>query len=135
MSLIRRVVWLITLCLFASGCSATYQSAVLPNAVPKSEADTPANTIMVGQDVRVSLNSGQVYSGEVLSVSEDNLVLNCFMVSEYKEREIEVVEISQIEIKEVKSSKSAGHIGLVVLCLAAVGGIIYLISVGNALDN
>ena len=135
MSFFRRMVWLITLCLFASGCSATYQSAVLPNAVPKSESDSPANTIKVGQDVRVSLISGQVYSGEVLSISEDYLVIYCFMISEFKEREVKVADINQLEIKEVKGSKTAGYVGLIALGIAAVGGIIYLISVGNSFDN
>lgn len=70
---LNQVFWAVSLLLFLSGCSS-YRSAILPGLDNPPQNSKAPIVVTKRSNVRVTLKSGKVVSGEVLRVSEKELV-------------------------------------------------------------
>ena len=74
-----RVLWLLTLGCFLTGCaSSPWRAAVLPglDAEPVGVAPPPMRTVTVGSMVMVTLGNGEVVEGVVTEVTATELVVD-----------------------------------------------------------
>ncbi len=126
MALYARLIWCFALLTFVSGC-ATYQSASLPghkanNPPPQDET----SMVKIGAGVRVTLLNGDTVTGEVVQVSETEIVVDSFGNFGIDRRSFSMDDIQKIETENYSKSEerfaktAAISIGIVFVGLALI---------------
>ncbi|MFT5232641.1 MAG: hypothetical protein ACI9UK_001499 [Candidatus Krumholzibacteriia bacterium] len=119
----RKYVWIVTLCIFTSGCAGAYQPARLPDAIQEDDSNgEQLDVVRIGDYVRVTLVSGQKLDGMFVKVDDDMLTLQYELDGDLIKRNIEVAEVAKIEIKQ----NTGGEVStpVVAIIVAVVIGLI-----------
>ena len=101
---INRVIWLVTLCCFVSGCS-TYRRVDSPTIVIESDSGDHNDTISSGANLRVTLLTGEVVLGQVVWVTNDEIALSSRGNYGYENRIVKVAEIEFVEVRDQSDSQ------------------------------
>ncbi len=105
MKYITRVIWLVTLGVFVSGCT-TYRPSSFPGAVPETGSGEENPSLSEGDTVRIVLHSGKRVSGKVLWMTMEEIALGSR--GNYGDENL-VIKVSTIEYIEVRD-QSDGEI-------------------------
>lgn len=100
----QRIIWLLALTAFTTGCTA-YRRAALPP--PSGNADIgvadPVEVVRPGMTVRVLLRTGEELTGEVLRVSPEALVFGKPSNYGWQERTIPAADILSLEVQQAST--------------------------------
>jgi hypothetical protein len=111
----------LTLAAFLSGCSS-YRHASLPGVVPEEVESNSETKIWIGQNARITLNSGKVVAGTVEAVTADSISVG--RIGNYG-LEVTSAKADEIALVEVEySSRTENIIVISVVAGAIVGGIL-----------
>jgi len=127
MVLPRRILFLLALLAFMSGCSG-FKVAGLPGDIGPEEQRKPDRPLVkLGMIARVGLKSGAQVTGEVLQISETAITLGKVGNYGLEKTVIPIVEIAKIEVEAesdtavfLVSAVSAVAIATVVVFVAAL---------------
>lgn len=121
-----RLIWCIALVAFVSGC-ASHRNAVLPGqAVSDPSAPQGALVLEKGTGVKVTLIGGEIVAGEVIEVTESQLVVQRFGNYGVERRALSSAEILSIEVEQYSNSEETVAKTIAVLLGAAIVGIAVL---------
>ena len=113
----------LTLAAFLSGCSS-YRHASLPGVVPEEAESKSENKIWVGQNARITLNSGKVLAGTVKTVTADSISVG--RIGNYG-LEVTSANADEIALIEVEySSKTENIIAVSAIAALIVGAVLSL---------
>lgn len=132
MARLVKVIWAFSLVIFISGC-ASYRTASFPAATPGGAASRPDEIVISeNANVRLTLNNGQAMSGEVVRISQDEIVLG--KVGNYGFAET-VIKASDIKTIEVESSSGDQETAMYVLMGVTALTITFGVALGRGLSH
>jgi hypothetical protein len=127
MSTITRVVWSLTLCIFVSGC-AGYRPATLSGLEsPEAEESDSVELVEVGSQVKITKTTGVIVAGEVVRISDDNLVLEIA-----GNNGLEAYHVAFDDIRSVEMKKGSKTVGLVLIGAAVA---VLVVVIVDAITN
>lgn len=114
---VRSVLW-VFLGLFLTGCSS-YRLTTWPDSTQANIEFESRVEVAPGQDVRVTLNSGEVLTGQVAEVSDTALAI--VTLTEQGESQRIVLQAEEIAVLELEQGPSSGTVVLGVVVVAGMG--------------
>lgn len=119
----------IFLLLHLAGCTA-YRPADIPGNYSLSETrDGEQQELAIGDTVRVTITSGNIYTGNIVTLSSDEIVLGKKGNFGYEEQAINLSEIVTIEVEGPKGA--FGLLGDTLLITAVVVGVSFFAIFGG----
>ena len=119
MSRIVRLIWLMTLLIFASGC-AGYRPATISGTESPEEPRDSENQVEIGSEVKVTKTTGVVVTGEVVQFNDDHLILEISGVNGQEEYRVAYDEIESIKVKKGSNTVVYVLIGAAIVVVSVV---------------
>ena len=122
MSSFARIFWLVVLLFFVSGC-ATYKGAVLPGQAVAAQGGKSSDTVVQkGMAIRVTLVDGTNIAGDVIRVSELELVVGTFGNYGLERRTIASSDIHAIEVEKYsRTEETIAKSAAIVVVVGIIG--------------